>query len=268
MAERPGRNDPCPCGSGKKYKRCCLIATDQSALVPWPVFPEDIVLAELVRRSKEFVAFYEAERRKIAGEVHWARDVSLPVGIDYRTSRLQTGAQVIRLRRIPAVLEDAVKIAHELEHLVLDTEGFPCTGALAQHETLSSALNSMIHDPIVNSRLKLYGFDLQADHEREVQEALRQLASCPRSPGDRLGRMHWCFNYAGQILEWEIARGTADGAEGRFQAWFDARYPDIAREGQQLLALVRNIGYDTPEKQTVLFREIIRKYELSEWVCL
>jgi predicted ATPase with chaperone activity len=20
-----GRNDPCPCGSGKKYKRCCLL---------------------------------------------------------------------------------------------------------------------------------------------------------------------------------------------------------------------------------------------------
>lgn len=23
-SHRPGRNDPCPCGSGKKYKRCCL----------------------------------------------------------------------------------------------------------------------------------------------------------------------------------------------------------------------------------------------------
>lgn len=23
-AEKPGRNDPCPCGSGKKYKRCCM----------------------------------------------------------------------------------------------------------------------------------------------------------------------------------------------------------------------------------------------------
>jgi len=23
MAERVGRNDPCPCGSGKKYKHCC-----------------------------------------------------------------------------------------------------------------------------------------------------------------------------------------------------------------------------------------------------
>jgi tetratricopeptide (TPR) repeat protein len=24
MVSRPGRNDPCPCGSGKKYKHCCL----------------------------------------------------------------------------------------------------------------------------------------------------------------------------------------------------------------------------------------------------
>jgi len=24
MSSKPGRNDPCPCGSGKKYKRCCL----------------------------------------------------------------------------------------------------------------------------------------------------------------------------------------------------------------------------------------------------
>ena len=23
---KPGRNDPCPCGSGKKYKHCCLNA--------------------------------------------------------------------------------------------------------------------------------------------------------------------------------------------------------------------------------------------------
>jgi hypothetical protein len=24
----PGRNDPCPCGSGKKYKRCCLVESE------------------------------------------------------------------------------------------------------------------------------------------------------------------------------------------------------------------------------------------------
>jgi len=23
VGEKTGRNDPCPCGSGKKYKKCC-----------------------------------------------------------------------------------------------------------------------------------------------------------------------------------------------------------------------------------------------------
>jgi len=25
---KAGRNDPCPCGSGKKHKRCCMISAD------------------------------------------------------------------------------------------------------------------------------------------------------------------------------------------------------------------------------------------------
>ncbi len=31
---KPGRNDPCPCGSGKKYKQCCLAAADARAHSP------------------------------------------------------------------------------------------------------------------------------------------------------------------------------------------------------------------------------------------
>lgn len=33
--KRPRRNDPCPCGSGKKYKRCCL-ERDVALPVPNP----------------------------------------------------------------------------------------------------------------------------------------------------------------------------------------------------------------------------------------
>jgi len=29
MIEKAGRNDPCPCGSGKKYKNCCLLKEQQ-----------------------------------------------------------------------------------------------------------------------------------------------------------------------------------------------------------------------------------------------
>ncbi len=34
---KPGRNDPCPCGSGKKYKKCCAqkaLGTRQVAVGP------------------------------------------------------------------------------------------------------------------------------------------------------------------------------------------------------------------------------------------
>jgi hypothetical protein len=37
-ARKVGRNDPCPCGSGKKFKKCCLTSTSDSpsdAAPPW-----------------------------------------------------------------------------------------------------------------------------------------------------------------------------------------------------------------------------------------
>jgi len=40
MAAKPGRNDVCPCGSGKKYKKCCLAADQakiESTSAPTPV---------------------------------------------------------------------------------------------------------------------------------------------------------------------------------------------------------------------------------------
>ncbi|MEW6759152.1 MAG: SEC-C metal-binding domain-containing protein, partial [Acidobacteriota bacterium] len=32
----PGRNDPCPCGSGKKFKKCCLGKDPQPPPPPPP----------------------------------------------------------------------------------------------------------------------------------------------------------------------------------------------------------------------------------------
>jgi tetratricopeptide (TPR) repeat protein len=31
---KPGRNDPCPCGSGRKYKHCCGLLPAAAAAVP------------------------------------------------------------------------------------------------------------------------------------------------------------------------------------------------------------------------------------------
>lgn len=40
---KPGRNDPCPCGSGKKYKQCCwLQATPKKKKLTAKVIPGTI----------------------------------------------------------------------------------------------------------------------------------------------------------------------------------------------------------------------------------
>src|SRR5436190_24234375 len=36
-----GRNDPCPCGSGRKYKKCCLAREPVTALAYAPAERED-----------------------------------------------------------------------------------------------------------------------------------------------------------------------------------------------------------------------------------
>jgi hypothetical protein len=46
-----GRNDPCPCGSGKKYKRCCL-EKDAPAPGAWTAAERDSALASLMRFAR------------------------------------------------------------------------------------------------------------------------------------------------------------------------------------------------------------------------
>ena len=54
-----GRNDPCPCGSGKKYKKCCLIKQDIS-------FDESSVLIDAEKRlDRKIFEFYEDHKNSI-----------------------------------------------------------------------------------------------------------------------------------------------------------------------------------------------------------
>jgi tetratricopeptide (TPR) repeat protein len=49
LERAPGRNDPCPCGSGKKYKRCCLLADSlQHSIRTFDDVVHDVVAADEV----------------------------------------------------------------------------------------------------------------------------------------------------------------------------------------------------------------------------
>jgi hypothetical protein len=55
---KPVRNDPCPCGSGNKYKKCCLAKEEAASLSGAEDADEDELTiasnaaAELVRAGK------------------------------------------------------------------------------------------------------------------------------------------------------------------------------------------------------------------------
>ncbi len=58
MSKKIGRNDPCPCGSGKKYKMCCYDKDHAVKKAEEPVEPvvseqaDEEVVADVKRKEK------------------------------------------------------------------------------------------------------------------------------------------------------------------------------------------------------------------------
>lgn len=276
MVNKIMRNAPCPCGSGKKYKSCCSRKERGQKFVAIPgavEFPEEFVLREIRNSSEAFIAYYAAERERIVNPIHWIKGASLPAGINYRHTLLGDSVvrkeiEVIHVENVPATLDDAMYIAHELEQAVLNAEGFKSSGVKDfQHPYVSPSLNSMLNDPVVDSRLALYGFNLLDSYEVEVKETLRQLKKAP-SPVEHLEKVHWIFNYVSKLLDWELVKNDVDKDDNKFALWFDKRHPDIAQEGKELFDLIVSTTYDTPDTQRLLFGKIIERYDLDEIVLM
>ena len=53
MGKKIGRNDPCPCGSGKKYKKCCLGKADN------PDYSDILKLPEIYKAARKAARFKE-----------------------------------------------------------------------------------------------------------------------------------------------------------------------------------------------------------------
>jgi hypothetical protein len=235
-------------------------------------YPENAVVGKLLEECEQFKAFYDAQRGKIArfGQIYWTQTSGLPEDIAAQclsyTSQKGEIFGVIYLRHIPATLEDAIYVAHELQHFANQAEGF--TGVVyldKSYESLCTALGSMLDNQTVNSRLATYGFDMQKYYDGIVRFSYKQLGGELNPPSDYKLRMLWTFNYVHMILYWEDVLNMKEIGESEYQSWYDSRYPDIAKEGQALLTIVRSIGYDTPEKRTTLFGEIIAGYDLDKF---
>ncbi len=78
--EKVGRNDPCPCGSGKKYKKCCLIKEETRKAQKTSATPKEIELRD------DLLSFSGKERFKKdfekAYQLFWRRPFKEPLVLD------------------------------------------------------------------------------------------------------------------------------------------------------------------------------------------
>lgn len=268
QVEKIGRNDPCFCGSGKKYKFCCMGKPDalpQSAELPFPTVAEAFALRALLAQSRPFRAMYEAERAKISAPLAWTNRLPMPPEIELQAIRLPASSQqIMYLRQAPVAPAHAFAAAHELMHLVLDAEGFPFVSARTEHQPLAALLNSLAQDPLIDARLAQYGFEIGKKAQKDVKAALASLQQAG-PPLDRVTRLMWVLNYAGLLLECRAATpGSAQAQAGALIGWFGAHQPALMAEGDELLEAAQRIGYDTPAGLRALFEWVIQRNQLAE----
>jgi tetratricopeptide (TPR) repeat protein len=100
-----GRNEPCPCGSGKKYKKCCLERDEalerQDRPAVMPAGREDDFIAELLPKVDEAVdrLLIRVEKGQYEG-VEAGLEALLREHPDYHTTNFAMGAYLL------ATLED------------------------------------------------------------------------------------------------------------------------------------------------------------------
>lgn len=260
-----GRNDPCPCGSGMKYKKCCndKKRTPPPFVPPWKICSEELIVQDLIAASKEFSNYYKSQRHKLTHPIIWAHDPSMPIGIGFNCTRISNGQKYIRLRTIPPAVVDAVKVAHEIEHLILDMEGFPNITTTPTYQGIGSALAAMLQDLVVDTRLISFGFDIRQKYFDEIADSIAQLEKITAAPSDRLSKIMWIFNFASKILDCGLFIGDSEEYP-KFIQWFEGRFPEIAVSGREVCEIVRERGYESPEKMLRSFTAIIKKYKVSD----
>lgn len=218
----------------------------------------------------QFAAYY-AETRRFLPPALWFVREELPAGINASVSTWDCKSDgyiyhVMRLRRLPCEVADAPILAHEYDHLRLESEGYPGVASIHAVDTLASALGSLLQDPLICTHLAPFGFDLCPAMDSDESAYIQAIAQLPDTAFRRDDRILWTLNYIGIALEREAITGSAK--PGPFARAFDARFPGIARQARKLLATVRSMGYATPAQQDRALIYLVKHFGLQNRVTL
>ena len=284
--EKIRRNNPCYCGSGKKYKHCCLnLEPSGSYILPSGksvgTYAEEDVVNQLIASSPAFKIFFETERESI-GEINWIKsnkDVESELGFRIgqkgkaQVRENKTGVKkLIILDQIPPSLDDLFIIAHEIAHFLIANKGFPSIvpqlpsnlddNEKQQRMHLASSMSTMIHDPLCNTLLKRYDISYGNMFRDYIRSVLKNWRNAEEPALDTNSARIIVSEYVLSNLHDDTI--TSDNVCLEiYNKFFESKFPNITEEGKYVLDLIEMYGYDTPEKMTLLYKNIVNAMGLG-----
>ncbi|MHC4079960.1 MAG: sulfotransferase [Planctomycetota bacterium] len=167
-----GRNDPCPCGSGKKYKKCCMgkAAPRRPARAAAP--PAQDYREKLQVAADHAQAGRLPQAQKLFAQLLQSRpsDVSALCGLARVKGQLnRTGEAISLLRRAVAVDERQVELHAMLSNLFLRVANFAEAERSARRAIKLDPNNEAAHRMIAECHQRMHRLD---DAIAEVNKAL------------------------------------------------------------------------------------------------
>ncbi len=276
-----GRNDYCPCNSGKKYKDCCFEKYVVGPLPNLKFYPENFVIGKLLF-SPHFSKFYEIERPKIAHTLYWSEISKKQSGdraqlLSHLDAEKRISYNVILLQRIPASLHDQFSVAHELTHIIFDIDGFSGirpkgfpeeplkvgTISYSNKRKLAGSVSSIFTDVQVNSFLADYGFDWASHLSKDMKQTIEGLKNW-HSSDNKYNRLLLASHFVSNALEYEIIHGDDKFGLTSYYKIFLTNFSQIVRDGDEIVDMINEIGYDTSEKHKIIYQNILKKYDLED----
>jgi hypothetical protein len=205
----PQRNDPCPCGSGKKYKRCCLENPKVAAREATEATKSDPLetaltrFAELVERGRLPREILVASERfdAVVGQALSQKQEQKPPGVEALFAQVADQLWPEGLKSVVAVLE------RELEaHRVKERDLLAVVTAQTTAEVGPVAQNP-VAEIIFRIQLRAWARE-QSKNLAKMNQASARLRRLARKSGARLG--------AAIEAEVKALRPLAESHEGRW----------------------------------------------------
>ncbi len=193
MPKKVGRNDPCPCGSGKKYKRCCLPndeAAARESARQQELFDGDEAFDEAdVDEDDDSEEFHIIEEDAYVLDVRAIKRVNYTRGFVKKLSNLRTGRG----------MRDTEWEAPDIPQTVLDS---------IAHEEID-ALEGEWGDPKAGDPIQVDIIDLETDEDVFSIEIFNRAIGLLQPDSEEIQRIHRVC----QALEAALPAGRERSAE-------------------------------------------------------